>query len=1032
MKLKNRFPKALLALTLVLAILVTGFGKPGFLLPLFQGGSRTGAESSSSTENSVSGRTDSGEESTIETDLPGSAAFSIQPVEGITISAEENALDRDRSFTMKEVEEKEWDALAETVQAEVDPFGVVMGVWDLDAGLSDEDVLPGVFEMEFDLAALGVEPDEYDGIAIYRIDDDGNWTQYAAEREGSRLRVASAHNSTILMVCLALMPLLPDIGTTLQGIMSGAVYDIRSKSFWVKVDGRTTFQFLVDQIALAEIMQNVNEQQQEECRVKAREQAKEAYRKEMGVSEKDADLLEYSGKRFYRIYLDCLKQQLANHKVLNAYKEDLEQYKKNPDMLAKDLEPVKYAMEASVTAYKYLRDEVKVKLPTDVIRVEISGKDRPAYGATIKSYDTIFRNHYIVLYALKFAAATQLDIEKLTLTMVHELFHIVQREYKSVYTANYAYDEMTAQVVEWEAFDYFTENGTLTNDKETLMDNLERVEFFAIPLDKLSVKAYPDGALELGDADSADVSYPRAAFIKYLREQQTDTWDDIMRGYGRWSGRKTVTANLKNGFLLTDSLLTDYFLDYAEHDQVRLAARARGVGEGYAPRTKMKENGKVSVSLVNRDYVIRARLLVFNTEDRNKTFAVVLKKSENFDEVMTDFRIIPAGLEKDQAWKEWDKGIFIEPKTHKRYKNGAQIAYTFLEADGGTAEATEGYFSDTKVGYDLYMMMQPDVPKWSVDKTVLSVEPIKPRTGDTLEFADSVILTIRLGKTEVLQEQIMYKNWDKAWTYDLKSLRIDGKPLTEEQLGGLTLVVQECVAGTYKTKDPCLGPESDPVPLGKIEEESQESKPEPQAGIEWEHLYINSESRLVPQDQSTFRFHSDENKPTGVKVQIDKEGNVTITLSALKHEYVTAEGVKYTAWRDEMTLTGTVSGREETDFDTRKQILLTGDLSGPSTWTIHRRYDYPPSGDVWTDYTQTDFTYNGGGSGSNGDAGFRIRYYDDFSMIEIILNVPYVSYQEHKYTQNIDKEGKVTWNPESTYEFTGEQSYLIILDNPKE
>ena len=48
---------------------------------------------------------------------------------------------------------------------------------------------------------------------------------------------------------------------------------------------------------------------------------------------------------------------------------------------------------------------------------------------------------------------------------------------------------------------------------------------------------------------------------------------------------------------------------------------------------------------------------------------------------------------------------------------------------------------------------------------------------------------------------------------DISKLNIKGRNLTDEEKRNLVVILQECVENTYNTEKPCLGPESDPVPL---------------------------------------------------------------------------------------------------------------------------------------------------------------------------------------------------------------------------
>ena len=52
---------------------------------------------------------------------------------------------------------------------------LILSAWELDAGLEDNEMLPGTFKMEFDLNEMGIDEDIYDDLRLYRIDDEGKW-----------------------------------------------------------------------------------------------------------------------------------------------------------------------------------------------------------------------------------------------------------------------------------------------------------------------------------------------------------------------------------------------------------------------------------------------------------------------------------------------------------------------------------------------------------------------------------------------------------------------------------------------------------------------------------------------------------------------------------------------------------------------------------------------------------------------------------------------------------------------------------------
>ena len=114
-------------------------------------------------------------------------------------------------------------------------------------------------------------------------------------------------------------------------------------------------------------------------------------------------------------------------------------------------------------------------------------------------------------------------------------------------------------------------------------------------------------------------------------------------------------------------------------------------------------------------------------------------------------------------------------------------------------------------------MEKPDQPEAEKKGEVLELK--LPELGEEpkKEIIDSYVVTLRTGKTDVLQQQVTRADLKEAdgepVKIDISDLRIKDRKLTDEERKNLVLIIQECVEKTYETKKPCLGPESDPVPL---------------------------------------------------------------------------------------------------------------------------------------------------------------------------------------------------------------------------
>lgn len=124
-----------------------------------------------------------------------SKPFKIEPVEGITISAPKNALDKNREFKLKPVDNKTYDRLTKLVADE----GVTpLFVFDFDAGLKSDEYFPGDFDVEWDLDKMGIPRSLQDGVCVYRIAGKGKneeYIKYSSRVSNGKLRFRSNQNS---------------------------------------------------------------------------------------------------------------------------------------------------------------------------------------------------------------------------------------------------------------------------------------------------------------------------------------------------------------------------------------------------------------------------------------------------------------------------------------------------------------------------------------------------------------------------------------------------------------------------------------------------------------------------------------------------------------------------------------------------------------------------------------------------------------------------------------------------------------------
>ena len=763
-----------------------------------------------------------------------SKAFRKETPYGITVSAEENALDKDREFTVEPATLEQYEALDGTLSDITGGSGVLFAAWEVDAGMEDNEVLPGHFTMEVDLEKMGLDASDYEDLAFYRIDDAGKWYEYHTSLSGNTVTIESQQNSIIgaVVVGAALASITYD---TILGVKGGAYFNPFTNTFDLKYNGEKVMQVMLDRSSFFTALKEGNDTLHKELSLKAKDQAFQEIKKEEDL---DFNTLGEMFSEFNKYWVDDPELARAAERIKNKFKKrhesilkelekqdpdylrikkNLDDYKSNllniPEMRT-ELEAVDKVCASALRAWKWFKEDLGLRMPKYQFRIELSGEDKGAYGAT---QTPILGYPYMVISMKYLGRGDRLTYDRLLCTVCHELFHAIQRVYVSNALATYKFDEMSAQDLECMAFDHFSEAETepITSRREDVLDNLTDVYRFAVPINDFNT-SYPEGSIK-GSDDTASASYPCAPIITYLREDWTGgtAYPVILSKYhGLW-GKRALTTILKEAFALSDDeTLTSAWQGFAENKQTMFYKEALKdkVNEVYAPITKISgDTGKKEVQLLNKNYTIRVRRVQpKKLREEWKQYALVLKYNDDYKDTMSDFTITPLDKKKDTDYREYADGLFFEPKD---WDDDDETVY-LMEVDGGTASTTEGMIWNSYSGYQLYEIPEPDKPEATVSGEELAVKlPIFGEwPGD--EIIDSYVITLRSGKTDVLKQQVMKKDVDlEPVKIDISDLKINGKKLTEEQRKDLVLILQKCVEGTFKTEQPCLGPESDPVPL---------------------------------------------------------------------------------------------------------------------------------------------------------------------------------------------------------------------------
>ncbi|WP_029199613.1 zinc ribbon domain-containing protein [Oribacterium sp. NK2B42] len=769
-----------------------------------------------------------------------SKAFRMETPYGVTVSAEENELDKDRTFTLEPVSGEQIEQLEEVFVKDIEGPGMIMDAWELDAGLEDDEAFSGHFTLELDLDKMGVTKDEYPFLRFYRVDGSGIWYEYASQIEGNKAVINSNQNSFFISalvtggVILAATAIIdgiyhysggaylnPFTGTFPIYYKDTAVMTImldREQFKDILLLGNTTYyNDLKDQAKLDAIKETLKKHNLSDKNIKTSVDFSNYVVKLRNNPETEAESTKINST-FKSIYKKLLNDKVENDPDYVRVKANLKAY--NDAVKAgetpPEIEQVEKVCEHAVRAWAWLTEVLKVKLPSWYkLRIELSGEERTSYGVTLSPY---LGHPYIVIFMGMLGSGTSLTYDRLLCTLCHEMFHISQRKYAWDTMANYKFDEMSAQDVEGMACDYFKTKKIIVSNKDQILTNLTDAWYFALPLNDFST-TYPEGKISVSGSKKADASYPVAPFLTFLRSKYVKpekTYSEIMNSYGETWKRGKVTYIMKTAFGLSDDEkdLTQAYRLFAKRNQTRfyLEALKPNINTVFSPIVEL--NGKKEINLWNKNYTIRVRRVQpKNLVKAGDEYALALKYHDNYAYVMPDFDIEPLNMRRDREYKIYSDGIFIEP----RKASGKETVY-LMEVDGGTGPVMGDKIWNSKSSvYTLYLMVKPEQPEVEKKGNVLELK--FPDLGEEpeKEIIDSYVVTLRTGKTDVLQQQFTkkaIKDADgKPLTLDISKLKIKGNELTDEERKNLVVIIQECVENTYKSGKPCLGPESDPVPL---------------------------------------------------------------------------------------------------------------------------------------------------------------------------------------------------------------------------
>ena len=787
-KKKGGCLKTLLSLVLVAALLYTGFVKPGFVMKWIR---EIGGDPGGGTGAVVIDPTLPETEPVLKPDpgdkvvLGSSKAVNASPCPGVTVTAPKNAFWKDTEVRMTPLTKADGTLLNTVAALEEEGYMAIAG-WEVDAGLADDEVIPGSYSVTLDLKALGISEVFSDYLCVYRVADDGSYYPYASRVENGKLIYSADQNSITLLV----------VGDwILRGlIVTGIIYyGYPIVKNWYNAEFTAPMKYFYDagkkmseltcsnkygsytlRWAPADlgIDEEANMKKMEEISAKYRARAQELYK------QYEEDKL-FNASNILNIFS---RNKTVDEVVLEAIQKDPEYLKLQKEINLPDT--VDYAVGCIDMAYKYLKEEEYMKIPTNV--VEITSTSAGGNLATAMSRKV--KTPWVEINLGAVQNGGQAARDTFLVTMVHEMLHVCQRGYRYFWTDSVRYDEMTAIVVERRAALHFKSEGIIDWGSKMEMNPTSYWSTLKLPVDKYYA---PDNSTLVMQHEG----YNLGEFIAFLEERT---------GRIMWGGRMmNAISSVKEGGIsapimkLFDLNPTEFATCY----KLFIRANKNALSKTYRDNEKEYdpypytwiEKGKAYHTEVRPEGPYSSAIRGF-IQKQITPMILLMVPDGGFASDLPDTQLLPA-----DPFTLFTKGAYIPAlsdsvlDSQKRHRN-------ILELTAGLNNVGD------RNGYYVYVLDKTKTPamKEAKDDLVFTFPELSPAANT--KVIDGFLLTIQTPGGGKIEKEISNSYFKKEYKLPKKDFFKDAEPNVDEIKLSFTLCEYVLTADGTKL----MGEVSDP------------------------------------------------------------------------------------------------------------------------------------------------------------------------------------------------------------------------------
>lgn len=567
-------------------------------------------------------------------------AFTLEPCEGIAVNVPAGTVYQDTVLTIEPVRE-DTPHIREIIEDFYEQDMFALNAWEVDAGLEGDECLPGAYEVSIDLDVLGIPDTLRDSLSIYRISDEGSYSELISSVEGNRLVYSSRQNSVEMMIYSSrktVEKVLPVVNFSVLDVLELKTrYYYWKKfategSFWYTTevtteDGSFTVTWTYDDL-----------DPDRAAKTKRMDEISESYKKTI---REDTTIEKRSSLDIFGLFssgqteAELLKEALEKDEEYQRLNKEYETPKLLDDI-------IRYI---SLSFY-FLKEKEKIKMPEATVNYYLlTDMNTVAQGTSNWSYGAqsfIEINMRDVNKMVKEDEAGKTARENLSLTLTHELFHVCQENYHThLFSDSVRFDEMTAVVLESDARDYYYDNGIIsTKPPLTEQNQWKRLE-----------RSTDDDTL---DKDTqTEQGYNLSLYYIYLREKEGKEAPvaEIMNARSYFEKPKT-SAILSEVFGLTEEQYQKRWFGFCKKYRKQAASLNQ-------QRNLVEANKGIHFDLMNtEDYALRT----VGLEQRTKTPMPLLVIPDNISTV-SDQRAAYLPADNYSVYK---KGYYVPPTGNNR------------------------------------------------------------------------------------------------------------------------------------------------------------------------------------------------------------------------------------------------------------------------------------------------------------------------------------------------------------------------------